>query len=58
MSENRKKVLTIEPDKIPEGTCIIKESMVNKDLKYSICKENGKIKLFPIFKLKESEENG
>ncbi len=48
MSEKRKKVLTIEPDKIPEGACIIKESLLDKDIKFSICKEDGKIKIFPI----------
>jgi len=58
MSEEKKKVLIIEPDKIPEGMCIIKESLIDKDLKFSICKENGLIKIFPILPLKEEETHG
>lgn len=56
MSEKRKRVLTIEPDKIPEGTCVIKDSLIDKKQKYSICKEDGKIKIFPVINT-ESEEN-
>ena len=56
MSEKRKKVLTIEPDKIPEGTCMIKISLIDKKQKFSICKEDGKIKIFPVINT-ESEEN-
>ncbi len=56
MSEKRKRVLTIEPDKIPEGTCMIKDSLIDNKQKYSICKEDGKIKIFPVINT-ESEEN-
>ena len=56
MSEKRKKVLTIEPNKIPEGTCIIKESLLDQKQKFSICKENGMIKIFPVIE-QESERN-
>lgn len=48
MSEKKKKVLTIEPDKIPEGTCVIKESLIDNSQKFSICKEDGIIKIFPL----------
>ena len=56
MSEHRKKVLTIEPNKIPEGTCIIKESLLDQNQKFSICKEDGVIKIFPVIE-QESDKS-
>ncbi len=56
MSEKRKKVLTIEPNKIPDGTCIIKESLLDQKQKFSICKEDGVIKIFPVVE-QESEKS-
>lgn len=56
MTEKRKKVLTIEPDKIPEGTCVIKESLIDNNDKFCICKEEGKIKIFPVYDIEKEEK--
>ena len=57
MGKDREKVLTIEPNKIPEGTCIIKESLLDKRQRFSICKEKGKIKIFPVINPKVDEND-
>lgn len=40
-------VLTIDPKKIKEGTCRILEFPKTKE-RVSVCKEDGKIKVYPI----------
>ncbi len=55
MNTERKKVFAFDPEKIPEGNCIIKESLINTNQKFSICKEEGKIKIFPIIEVKEDK---
>jgi len=50
MPEEKEKVLTIDPDKIKEGSCSI---MKFYDEKLAVCKEDNKIKIFPIME----EEN-
>lgn len=57
MNKEMKKVLTIDPNKIPEGTCIIKKSLLDDNIKFSICKEKGKIKIFPIMFVEKQEQN-
>jgi len=46
-----RRVLTIEPEKLHEGTCRIQKSD-GGDERFVICKEGGKIK---IFELEEEE---
>lgn len=48
--QKKKKVLTIDPKRVKEGTCQIFE--VNKQ-KFSVCKEKGKIKIFPSLEAEE-----
>ena len=48
--QKKKKVLTIDPKKVQEGTCQILE--VNEQ-KFSVCKEKGKIKIYPSSEAKE-----
>ncbi len=43
-NKEEKEVLMIDPENIREGTCQIVE--VNEQ-KFSVCKEKGKIKIFP-----------
>ncbi len=57
MNNKKKKVLTIDPEQIPEGSCIIKESLIDQNQKFSICKENGKIKIFPVFEIKNEKND-
>ena len=52
-SQDKKKVLTIDPKKVKEGTCHILE--LNKQ-KFSVCKEKGKLKIFPAFETEEKSE--
>jgi len=52
-NQDKKKVLTIDPKKIKEGTCQIFE--LNKQ-KFSICKEKGKIKIFPALEAEEQSK--
>lgn len=47
IKKSAKKVITIDPEDIPEGTCKIYKSDRFKE-KFSVCKEDGKIKIFPI----------
>ena len=49
-NKEEKKVLTIDPKNIREGTCQIFE--VNEQ-KFSVCKEKGKIKIFPTLEVEE-----
>jgi len=50
----RKKVLVIDPKGLKEGTCTFQKSETGE--KWAICKENGKIKLFPV--VEKGEKKG
>ncbi len=57
MVNNKKKILTIDPDKIPEGTCIIMNSLLDQKQRFSICRENGKIKIFQVIEIKSKKRD-
>ena len=38
--------MTVDPEKMKEGTCRIYTSPDGE--KFAVCKENGKIKIFPV----------
>jgi hypothetical protein len=45
----KKHVITIDPDTIKEGTCqILEADWGDRRGKAAVCKENNKIKIFPV----------
>lgn len=46
----KEKFLVIDPEKIKEGTCKIIDTDKSR---FSICKEKGKLKIFPTTEYKE-----
>ena len=51
--EKQKRVLVIDPKTLREGTCRFQKSDTGEN--WAVCKEDGKIKLFPVEKEKKEK---